>query len=167
MHAIQKVASHEAVAAAAEHVQSGASGYDQTHAVAVGIEEALEQRFPFGVLMQLIEYRHGWVRPQALQMQGFSQRRRAAQQAPPVIGVVPVKIRVADRPASRSLSHLARPRNQGHLAMSLQMVGQDLGIEPSNFLHDDHYRTHRKIVQTILRVARKRSESAGSCGCVN
>lgn len=123
MHAVKQVASHQAVAAPAEHVKSGASGYDQPHSVAISIEKALEQSFPFGVFVQLIEYCDGWLCSKTVQLQGFGQRRRTAQQAPPVIGVIPVEIRVADRPAGGSLSDLARSRDQSHLAMPLQVVG--------------------------------------------
>jgi hypothetical protein len=42
MHPIKQVAPHQAVAAAAEDVNPGTAGDDQSHAVAVGIEEALE-----------------------------------------------------------------------------------------------------------------------------
>jgi hypothetical protein len=42
-----------------------------------------------------------------VQLQGLNQCCRTAQQAPPVIDVVPIEISVADRPASSSLPDLA------------------------------------------------------------
>jgi hypothetical protein len=45
------------------------------------------------------------------------------QHAPPVIDVVPIEVRIADQPASSSLPDLAWSGDQGHLAMSPEVVG--------------------------------------------
>jgi hypothetical protein len=123
MHPIKQVAPHQAIAAAAEDVNPGAAGYDQSHAVAVGIEETLEQSFPFGVFVQFVEYGDGGAGSKLVQLQGLSQCCRTAQQAPPVIDVVPIEISVADRPASSSLPDLAWSGDQGHLAVYSEVVG--------------------------------------------
>src|SRR5713226_8747154 len=123
--------------------------------ITVGVEKALQQRFPFAVFMQFVEHCDGSFCPKAIQLQGFRQRGWTAQEAPPVVGIIPVEILIAERPAGGGLSDLARSRNQGHLTMFFEVVRQDRGIETRALLHEDHYRAYRKIVQTILRWSRR------------
>ena len=55
------------------------------------------------------------------------------KEASPVIGIVPVEIGIAESPAHRGLADLARPGDQGHLTMSLQVILQNSGIEAEAF----------------------------------
>jgi hypothetical protein len=58
-----------------------------------------------------------------------------AQEAAPVIGVVPVQVLVADGPAHRGLAYLTRPGDQGHLAVSAHVIQQDRGVQTQAFGH--------------------------------
>ena len=135
MHAVKQVASHQAVAAPAENIQPRTPGHEQPHPVAVGVEEALEQRLPFRVLVQFVEDGHGRLRTQPVQVQRFGQRCGTAQEQSPVIGVVPVEIGVGERAAHGGLADLARSGDQGHLTMPLQVILQHGGVEAGTFSH--------------------------------
>ena len=135
MHAVEQVASHQAVTATTENVEPGASSYDQTNPLAIAVEEALQQALPFAVLVQVVQHGNGDLCCKAVQLESFGQRGRTPQQPPAIISVVPVEITVADRPAGRSLADLARSGDQRHLAMPAQMIGQHLGIKTVSFLH--------------------------------
>src|SRR5215471_10462593 len=117
MHAVQQVASHQAVTAPAENVKAGASRYNQVDPLAVGVKEALQQSLPFAVFVQFVQHGDGDVRGEVVQLESFRQRGGTAQQTPSIVSVVPVEISLADRPAGRSLADLARSGDQCHLAM--------------------------------------------------
>ena len=151
MHAVEQIAPHQTVTPATENVEPGTPSYDQTDALAVGVEKALQQSLPFAVLVQFVEHGDGNLRSKAVQLHSFGQRGWTAQQLPAIISVVPVEISIADRPARRSLAYLSRSGDQRDLAMPAQMVGQDLSIQAASLLHVDRYHIHRKMVQTILR----------------
>jgi len=136
MHAVKQVPPHQAVAAPAENVQSGTARHQQPHPTAVGVEETLQQRLPLPVLVELVEDRDGQPRPQPVQLQHLRQRRRTTQELPPVIGVVPVEISVTEGAAGGGLTDLAGTRDQGHLAMPLEMVVQDGGVDARAFSHE-------------------------------
>jgi hypothetical protein len=135
MHAIKQIPPHQAIAATTENVEPGTARHKQSHPVTVGVEEALEQGFPFRVFVQFVEDRHRWPGAQSVQLQRFGQRGRAAQEAPPVIGIVPVEVGVAESPAYRGLADLAWPGDQGHLTVSLQVILQNSGIKAQAFNH--------------------------------
>jgi len=66
MHAVEQIVSRQTVTAPAKYVQSRASGYDQMDSIAVGVEKALQQRFPFAVFVQFVEHGDGRFRHKAI-----------------------------------------------------------------------------------------------------
>ena len=135
VHSIKEVAPHEAVAAPAENVHAGTAGHEQSHAFAVGVEEAFEQGLPLGVFVQFVEDGDGRLRAEPVQLQRLRQRRRPAQEPSPVIGIIPVEIGVAERAADGGFAHLPWPGNKGHLAVFLEMLLEDCGVKSEAFIH--------------------------------
>ena len=89
---------------------------------ASSVKKTLEERFPFSVLVEFVQDGDARFRPQSVQLQSFRQSGRTPQQLAPVVGIVPIEIDVRHRTACRRLADLARPTEEGHLAMPLEMV---------------------------------------------
>jgi hypothetical protein len=101
VHPEAEVASHQALAAEIEDVQPGAAGDQDVGEVAVGVEEAFEERPPIRILVELVEDQQRFLGPQDLQPELAGQRRRAAADDLLMIEVVPVQVAGVLSPAGR------------------------------------------------------------------
>ncbi len=150
MHPIEKVAPHEAVAAAAIEVHARAACHQQMRPIAVSIKEALQLALRLQVLVQFVEHSYGRLGAQPVKAQGFRQRSRSPQELSAIVDIVPVEIGVADRFSNPRLAHLPWAAHERHLAMLLEMFTKDCSIN-SWPAHKDHYTEYRKTVQATLR----------------
>src|SRR5512136_1071723 len=124
MHVEEEVAPHQAVPAAAAHVEARTAGDENADSALVGVEEALEELLPAAVLVKFVEDDRDRRRGQAREADMLGNRAGAGQDHPSVVGVVPVEIRRAQATAGERLPHLPRAADQRHLPSTAKMVGQ-------------------------------------------
>ena len=129
VHAIEKIATHQAVATAFEDIEPRTPRDDEPRAVAVAVEEAFQPAFPLRVLVQLVERDHRRGRPQAVEPGGLRHPGRAGQQDAPVVGIVPIEVVIGKGAADRRLPHLPRAAHQRHLAMLGQVLPEHRFVE--------------------------------------
>src|SRR5579871_1446993 len=91
MHAVEQVTAHQAIAAAAEDVETRAAGDEQMRLTAIGIEEAFEKGLPLRVFVQLVEHGNGWAPAQLIKAERHSQSTGAALQNTALIEIIPVE----------------------------------------------------------------------------
>src|SRR5215469_4759868 len=77
MHAVKKVTTHQAVAPSPENLDARASCNNEAYSVAVAVEKAFQQPFPFGVFVQFVERGDWRLRPEDIQVQGLCERCRS------------------------------------------------------------------------------------------
>jgi hypothetical protein len=135
MHAEQKVATHETIGATSCNVQSGAAGYDHTHARTVDVEESFQKALPFAIFVQFIEYRDGDLCAQLFESKVFGDGAGAAQYQTAVVRVVPIQISSCKSSACRGLTDLPRAAHERHLAMLLQVIAQYLIVKSGSNGH--------------------------------
>jgi len=151
VHAVIEVKPHQAVAAATVDVVAAAAGDENACAIAVGVEESLQELLPASVLVQLVEQQRRNGFPQSVEPERGVELGGAGEHLLTVVDVVPVEVEVGVAAAGRRLAHLRWPADEGYLPMRGQMLGQHRVVHPLPRRHADRYRWHRKMVKTVLR----------------
>lgn len=159
MHPVAEVSSHQAVAATAVQVQARAPRYHDPQMGTVTVEEALEERPPTRVLVQLIEDNDAAPFDELIQPELLRHCGRPPSDQATVVLIVPVQVGAArdQSAAGGRLAHLPRPRNEGHLAATLEVVPQHAAMKSRNQVHGTIL---RRIVQWSYRPLRPRPRQA-------
>ena len=119
---VEEVPPHQTVAAPLVDVKPCAAGDDKAHAVFVEVEKSLEKRLPADELVNFVERDDGPAVRCNPKPGGVGKACRVARDELTRCEVIPRKVSVRKRFCERSLSALARPCEERHLAVVLQML---------------------------------------------